>query len=409
MNLSSLTREDILHRAIPMKDLLEGSVYYPACDTDGRPMKYCNTIWRKLGVNSFVYCDFAMPEGKLLDQLRTVRGYRILAHRSLYREEYIPEGWELGISEKDASRYFDTLYGNTSKGIATYVHWVVFETASRKNSVFRPKRISLIYVGGEGVATFQQFYCHHHVAPKMLCFIQCWGWAGNWTDFTDPDAAFAATLRHHPECIPEYVCIGSSKEINGALRIKGTEYLGAKLVGHYRPASVQKSLGYEPVCIRDGEDRVHLAIMHKRTYLLMSLYRSHLSHVIYDVTDSKYDIETIADELVLKEKKGILSRAECLNTWLGFKESIYKDFYNEDIPELDIEYSSDGTDKSIQIIDTCLNFYKNEGINVYTDRMQSYVDWAYHDLSRHKEPQTQKLQEAQILLFHMKFFCRRIN
>ena len=40
MNLSTLTREDILNKRIPMKELLEDSVYYPACYDDGRPIKY---------------------------------------------------------------------------------------------------------------------------------------------------------------------------------------------------------------------------------------------------------------------------------------------------------------------------------------------------------------------------------
>lgn len=311
MNLMTLTPEDILGRRIPMKELLEGSVYYPACYTDGRPIKYCNTIWRKLGVNSFVYCDFIMSEEKFLEQLKTVHGYHVLAHRSLSRDEYIPEGWTLELGGKNLHEYFDTFLGGKAD-FPPFAHWAVFERDSDRKPMHGPERFSLIYVGGEGLATFQQLYCHHRVSPKMLCFIQCWGFAGNWTDFTNPDAAFATTLRRHPECIPDYVCIGSYDEIDGALRIKGTEYLGAHFVKYASPKSIENLFGFKPACIKNSPDvSAHLAQKEGRTYLLMSLYANHLSYAVYDVSDSRYDINTIVDNLVLHEKR-LGNPEECL-------------------------------------------------------------------------------------------------
>jgi hypothetical protein len=410
MNLSTLTREDILTGRIPMKELLEGSVYYPACYDDGRPIKYCNTIWRKLGVNSFVYCDFIMSEREFLRQLGTVRGYHVLAHRSLSADEYIPEGWELELGGKNRNAYYDTFLGG-AREFPPYAHWAVFERDSYKDSLYGPERFSLIYVGGEGLATFQQLYCHYHIAPKMLCFIQCWGFAGNWTDFTDPDAAFATTLRRHPECIPERVCIGSYGEINGVLRVRGTEYLGAKPVGYCSPEAVERHFGHRPVCIsKENDNGVHLAFRGGRTYLLMSLYSKHLAYVIYDVTDSKYDISTVADNLVLREVKGPANPEECLNAWLGFRESTHKDCEGRSVPELDLEYGTfrNWTDLSVRIVDACLDFYRKENLDICTDRMKSYLDWALQNLSGQDGPQNPKLPEARTVALHM-CLCRRVD
>ena len=60
MNLDELTIEQITSGPVPLDGLLKGSLFYPACCTDGRPIKLCNTAWRPLGINSFVYCDFAV-------------------------------------------------------------------------------------------------------------------------------------------------------------------------------------------------------------------------------------------------------------------------------------------------------------------------------------------------------------
>jgi hypothetical protein len=408
MNLSTLTREDILNKRIPMKELLEDSVYYPACYDDGRPIKYCNTIWRKLGVNSFVYCDFAMSERELLHQLGTVRGYHVLAHRSLLRDEYIPEGWELELGGRNRHGYYDTFLGS-GREFPPYAHWAVFERDSYKDPLYGPERFSLIYVGGEGLATFQQLYCHWHIAPKMLCFIQCWGFAGNWTDFTDPDAAFATTLRRHPECIPERVCIGSYGEINGVLRIRGTEYLGAKFVGYSSPEAVARFFENNPVCIRrENENGAYLAFKGGRTYLLMSLYAKHLAYVIYDVTDSKYDVNVIADNLVLKEIQGPANPEDCLNAWLGFKESTHKDCNGRDVPELDLEYGTckNWTGLSVRIVNACLDFYRKEKLDICTERMHSYMKWAFGNLSRPNGPQSRKFLEAQAIVFQMFFYKR---
>jgi len=410
----NLTTEDILKKRIPMKELLEDSVYYPACYTDGRPIKYCNTIWRKLGVNSFVYCDFLMSEDKFLYQLKTVHGYHVLAHRSLSRDEYIPEGWRLELVRKDKDRYWDTFLG-TREDFPPFAHWAVFERNSDRNPMHGPERFSLIYIGGEGLAAFQQLYCHHHIAPKMLCFIQCWGFAGNWTDFTNPDAPFAATLRKYKECIPEHICIGAYDEIQGVLRIRGTEYLGARFVNYVSPKKMEKFLGVKPICIKNSLDVcVHVAQKENRTYLLMSLYAGHLSYAVYDVTDSKNDIDTIIENLVLHEKKWNINPEECLNDWIGFKKSTHFDYNNRALPEIDLKYGGHRTftDLDVKIVNACMDFYRNEGLNICTKRMRSYLQWALENLENcngDNDLQRQKAREARTLIIHMNVVCKLMD
>ena len=95
MKLNELTPDQIVNGPVPMDDILKDSLFYPASRTDGRPIQLCNTTWRRLGVDSFVYCDFDLSEQEFLADACTMHGYHMVAHRHLNPAEYIPADWEL--------------------------------------------------------------------------------------------------------------------------------------------------------------------------------------------------------------------------------------------------------------------------------------------------------------------------
>ncbi len=138
----------------------------------------------------------------------------------------------------------------------------------------------------------------------------------------------------------------------------------------------------------------------------MSLYAGHLACAVYDVTDSEYDIDTIADNLVLREKKGMTNPEECLNDWLGFRESTHKDYYNQNVPELSPEYGDyrTFTEHAVRIINACRDFYANEGLDICTKRMMSFLQWAKFTLYC-ANGDAQKILEAETLYAHMKEAC----
>lgn len=132
MELDRLTKGQIENGSFPLRELLFNSVYYPACGQDGRPIQYCNETRRDLGVNSFVYCDFLVGEEAFLEDTKSMSGYRVLAHRHIKPEEYIPEGWELEMVHEEPQNgvirpdcYRDTFPEH--KGCRMFAHWVVFE------------------------------------------------------------------------------------------------------------------------------------------------------------------------------------------------------------------------------------------------------------------------------------------
>jgi hypothetical protein len=72
-----------------------------------------------------------------------------------------------------------------------------------------PERFSLLYVRGEGVATFAGLYAANKVSPKALAIIQPGhGFGGNWTNFTSTGACLYKFLKSNPDGMPTYVFNG---------------------------------------------------------------------------------------------------------------------------------------------------------------------------------------------------------
>ena len=297
MNLGTLTKEDILYGPVPLRDLLEGSVYYPAAWLDGQPMKECNTRWHHLGVNSFVYCDYLISESELVCDLQHVCGYNVLAHRSLRPGEYLDPAWTLFLDPSEKDRYWDTFLGSGDRH--PFAHWVVFERKPWKDDSHGPRRMSLLYIGGEGLSTFQQLYCHLGVAPAMVCFIQCWGFAGNWTNFTSPRGSFWQTLKRWPQCMPEWMWVGHHNEIHGILRLCPEPGIGICRKAFMAEPQFERVLGGRVTGdIGDNGRSVKLLCGNRRRGLAIRLVPN-MGYMVYELTDQKMDPEEAVQKILM--------------------------------------------------------------------------------------------------------------
>ena len=82
--IDTITAHQILNEDLPLDDLLENSSYYPASFFDGEIVR----IFSK-DIQSFIYCDYNVGEKKLIEELATFKGYELVAHRSVKKEELI--------------------------------------------------------------------------------------------------------------------------------------------------------------------------------------------------------------------------------------------------------------------------------------------------------------------------------
>ncbi|MBM3330101.1 MAG: hypothetical protein FJY67_11640 [Calditrichaeota bacterium] len=189
----------------PAPDALSGCVYYPSCGFDGRPIQYCGGF-----THSFVYVDYGYSRDRVFDELHregAFRGYRIAGCREVARSELVgPCAWEVIQPDKqrdgDPVRYIDHIK-------PPFALWAILDRLPHFGAEHGPVRLSLLYIGGEAVASYQALFYSHGIAPAMVAIIQPGeGFGYNWTNFFDSRGIFARTVCGSAGGQPGYLLVG---------------------------------------------------------------------------------------------------------------------------------------------------------------------------------------------------------
>lgn len=240
--LDNLTVTDIEYGHFPLQNILANSLFYPACDNDGGVVKDCNTLNRKLGIENFIYCDYAFGEDRLNEAMDTFHGYSVLASRSLKQFDLIPNRWDMKMPPGLDLRQ----YHNHREAYKTpFAKWIVYHRDATKGDDFGPARFSLLYIGGEGVATYQAIYWSNNACPKILAIIQPGHAFGlNWTDFTSPTGYLNWVVTNNPNHqMPEQIYFGGIGNYDSYNDLNWTGYAKLRGIKRYYDSSRSHS-GY---------------------------------------------------------------------------------------------------------------------------------------------------------------------
>ena len=203
--IDTLSRQDIEQGPLPLRALLENSFYYPAAGHDGCVIRDCNTHGRSLGIRSFIYSDYVTGPEAYLEKENDFRGYHVFGSRALAQSDFTIRGWQPviapGVHPKRYMKYREYW--------KPFAHWTVYERDADQSEEHGPERFSLLYIGGEGVATYQALYWTHRIVPAAITIIQPGsGWGFNWTNFWAADGPLAWTVNHHPVGKPAMIYLG---------------------------------------------------------------------------------------------------------------------------------------------------------------------------------------------------------
>jgi len=181
----------------PIADILQRSVFYPASAMDGRPVKYLAGF-----SYSFVYADCNVSQNELTSGLDTFKGYHLVHSRSVRREELCFKPYQSIHPERTDG---DPKYLHVQADFSPYAFWAVFNRRPEFDEVHGPERFSLLFVGGEGAATFQALYYSNQCVPSVITLIRCDAFTGNWTAFFDPTRIFARSVMQNAFGTPDYL------------------------------------------------------------------------------------------------------------------------------------------------------------------------------------------------------------
>lgn len=233
--LMQLSKEDVLSQRLPLVDLLVDSLYYPNSRLDGGVIKYSNIHLCDEELVSFVYSDYSCSEKDLISRAESdFIGYHVYAHRPVSKEEIgankpYPKP---KMSDREIRCGMNFFNGRPQN---PFCHWVVMERDEDFGEEHGPKRFSLLFINGDGVAVFAGLYGVNNITPKVIAFIEPgYSYPGFWTDFADPHACLYQYMKSFPSGMPKYVFYGGTEDNYDNLKWEGYGAIG-KVQDYYRP------------------------------------------------------------------------------------------------------------------------------------------------------------------------------
>jgi len=185
--------------SLPIKDVLKDSVYYPACDVDGSIIQEFNGY-----SHSFIYVDYETAKDRVNLHLNRFGGYDVLMKREVTKEElcFAPFTPIYPLPSDG-----NPLYKTEKNAVELFAIWVILERQESTDVNHGAKRFSLLFIKGEGFATYQALYYSNQVAPSIVVAKgTSMGFGGNWTDFFKTGGFYERTVLSNPYGKPQYLC-----------------------------------------------------------------------------------------------------------------------------------------------------------------------------------------------------------
>jgi hypothetical protein len=196
--LKSLSREQIENDDFPKDKVISASLYYPASGCDGSPIRH----W-EIGVDCFVYADMLITKQDYQHAVSSAafKGYELFAQRNLSATDLTSSGHSYRVpSSIDPAIYRNLVDRAMSDQTGAFAIWSVFERKPHLPQEHGPTRFSLIYIRGEGCATYQALYVSNALLPNVIALIRPGtGFGGNYSNFED---VLLETMRMHPLGLP---------------------------------------------------------------------------------------------------------------------------------------------------------------------------------------------------------------
>lgn len=189
-----------------IRNILEGSLFYPASGVDSDPVTYLNRY-----TTSFVYCDYGIEEERVDEQrmMGWFDGYHVIHQRTLLQDEIAPDGFRMpALSESDPDP--ETSAADRKR---EFYLWFVFERDTISLSADSPRRFSLLYLCVDGIAAFHSLYVARRLSPAAIAIIQPGHHMGglNYTNFEDPKGVLARMIRRKGVDAPAILMFGGNQ------------------------------------------------------------------------------------------------------------------------------------------------------------------------------------------------------
>jgi DNA-binding transcriptional MerR regulator len=155
-------------------------VFYAGSGFDGSPVEHFGSSG---SAYCFVFADYGVSkaeiEAQLDDPLLGFRGYKSIYRASLLEKEITPDGWRSHI------QHFEVPSGAyVHATVEPYAFIEILERNPTLDERYGPMRLAVLFVGGDGVATYDALFCQKAaVPPPIAVVLQDHGFGGGYTSF----------------------------------------------------------------------------------------------------------------------------------------------------------------------------------------------------------------------------------
>lgn len=191
--MAALAEQDRHRTPFPLKEILQDALFYPACGFDAAPIKHLIGNFY-----SFVYADYGIADQDLETRIKThgFKGYQLQLNMAVDVATQLSPALVTLPSHLDPNRFIVPL-------VKPYARWYVFKSNDTD------KLFSLLYLGMDGVASYQHLYVKNNICPRAIAVIRPGtGFGNNWTNFRDTDGPLADAVFRSGLNIPNYFING---------------------------------------------------------------------------------------------------------------------------------------------------------------------------------------------------------
>lgn len=176
--VDELTPDSMHSVGVPLSQLLEGCVYYPASGMDGTPIR---AYGRRS--QSFVYCDWSASVYDFCEALNapagrgSIAGYDVVSTRKLTGMELVgnhaepdaPGGidWDCLDYRGNPLEQHRELLNNHPVAV-----WFLLERAEGRSEAYGPAKLSLLCIHQEASRIYRLLFNHRGCRPHIVCWIQ---------------------------------------------------------------------------------------------------------------------------------------------------------------------------------------------------------------------------------------------
>ena len=157
------------------------TVYYPGFGNDGHPVSICA---RAHAAHAFVYVDYNVSKETVSERVNRIGdpgfvGYEVEHEEEVSESDLRPGGWPQHVEKRDLPQ--DPYW---FANVTPYGLLVVLKRREDRDGSHGPERLALLFVGGDGHATYDALYCQNDgTCPPFLVVVQDHGFGGNFSAF----------------------------------------------------------------------------------------------------------------------------------------------------------------------------------------------------------------------------------